>query len=40
MNKVTLIGGWFVKVEREINFLIITGMSDAGKTVAIQSLED
>lgn len=40
MNKVTLIGGWFVKVEREINFLIITGMSGAGKTVAIQSLED
>lgn len=28
------------KVEREVNLLIITGMSGAGKTVAVQSLED
>lgn len=32
---------WVVRhMEREINLLIITGMSGAGKTVAVQSLED
>ena len=33
-------GCWTVKMEREMNLLIMTGMSGAGKTVAIQSLED